>query len=110
MRGRGTGLRGRAAPGTLYGAGGVRRVGQLQRAQAPSGTAGDAAPIVYVVDDDDAAREYVSWLIESAGWSVKAFNCAEDFLDAYEATRPGCLVTDVRMPGLSGLDLQRELA
>jgi FixJ family two-component response regulator len=65
---------------------------------------------VYVVDDDDAAREYVRWLLESAGWNVRSYDGAEDFLDAYDAACPGCLVTDVRMPGLSGLDLQRELA
>jgi FixJ family two-component response regulator len=68
-----------------------------------------AAPIVYVVDDDDAGREYVRWLLESAGWTVRSYDCAQDFLDGYDAAFPGCLVTDVRMPGLSGLDLQREL-
>ena len=69
-----------------------------------------AAPIVYVVDDDDAGREYVRWLLESAGWTVRSYDCAQDLLDGYDPTFPGCLVTDVRMPGLSGLDLQRELA
>jgi FixJ family two-component response regulator len=64
---------------------------------------------VYVVDDDDQAREYVTWLLESAGWTVKPFRCAQDFLDSYAPDSPGCLVSDVRMPGLSGLDLQREL-
>lgn len=68
-----------------------------------------AEPIVYVVDDDDAAREYVSWLLESTGWSVKSFDSAQDFLNGYDPAFPGCLVSDVRMPGLSGLDLQREL-
>lgn len=67
-------------------------------------------PVVYVVDDDDQAREYVTWLLESAGWAVRPFRCAQDFLDGYTAECPGCLVSDVRMPGLSGLDLQRELA
>jgi two-component system response regulator FixJ len=65
--------------------------------------------VVYVVDDDDEAREYVSWLLESAGWEVKAFDRAQGFLDGYDGAGPGCLVSDVRMPGLSGLDLQREL-
>jgi FixJ family two-component response regulator len=69
-----------------------------------------AGPIVYVVDDDDAAREYVGWLLESAGWTVRSYNSAQDFLEHYDPASPGCLVTDVRMPGLSGLDLQRELA
>ena len=69
-----------------------------------------AAAVVYVVDDDDGARQYVCWLLESAGWTVRAYDRAQDFLDAYEPGSPGCLVADVRMPGLSGLDLQRELA
>lgn len=75
----------------------------------PTSVAG-AAPIVYVVDDDDAAREYVRWLLESAGWNVRSYDGAQEFLDGYDESFPGCLVTDVRMPGLSGLDLQRELA
>jgi FixJ family two-component response regulator len=65
---------------------------------------------VYVVDDDDAGREYVRWLLESAGWTVRSYDCAQDLLDGYDPAFPSCLVTDVRMPGLSGLDLQRELA
>ena len=77
--------------------------------QVPPATGGGAAPIVYVVDDDDAAREYVRWLLESAGWTVRAYECAQAFLDDYDPGCPGCLVSDVRMPGLSGLDLQREL-
>src|SRR5262249_36698048 len=59
---------------------------------------------------DDAAREYVRWLLESAGWTVRSYDGAQDFLDGYDPALPGCLVSDVRMPGLSGLDLQRELA
>jgi two-component system, LuxR family, response regulator FixJ len=73
-------------------------------------TAQNAPAIVYLVDDDDAAREYVRWLLESAGWQVRAYDGAQGFLDDYDPTCPGCLVTDVRMPGISGLDLQRELA
>jgi two-component system response regulator FixJ len=65
--------------------------------------------LIYVVDDDDGAREYVSWLLESAGWEVRSYARAQQFLDVFDAERPSCLVTDVRMPGLSGLDLQREL-
>lgn len=77
---------------------------------ASGGRNGGAAAIVYVVDDDEGVREYVSWIVRSAGWDVRAFESAGLFLDAYDRTVPGCLVTDVRMPGLSGLDLQRELA
>jgi FixJ family two-component response regulator len=66
--------------------------------------------MVFVVDDDAAVREALSSLIRSVGQPVVTFSCAQDFL-AY--TRPdvaACLVLDVRLPGLSGLDLQRELA
>jgi len=79
-------------------------------ARGPGATATEGAPTVYVVDDDDEAREYVTWLLQSAGWEVRAFDRAQGFLDEYDPCGPGCLVTDVRMPGLSGLDLQREMA
>jgi two-component system response regulator FixJ len=71
-------------------------------------TAGE--PAVFVVDDDPAMRESLRWLIESIGVSVQTYCDAHDFLNAYEPGRVGCLVLDVRMPGLSGLELQDELA
>lgn len=64
---------------------------------------------VYVVDDDEAMRDSMVWLIESEGYPVRAFPSAEDFLAAYTDGLAGCLVLDVRMPGMSGLDLQREM-
>ena len=67
-------------------------------------------PVVFIVDDDDAVRRFLSGLIESVELSVEAYASARDFLAAYEPGRPGCLVLDVRMPGMSGLELQRELA
>jgi FixJ family two-component response regulator len=67
-------------------------------------------PTVFIVDDDDAVRRFLSGLIESVELRVETFASARDFLDAYEPGRPGCLVLDVRMPGMSGLELQRELA
>jgi FixJ family two-component response regulator len=66
-------------------------------------------PVVFVVDDDEAVRESLRWLINSVNLGVEVFDSAADFLDGYAPGRPGCLVSDVRMPGLSGLDLQREL-
>jgi RNA polymerase sigma factor (sigma-70 family) len=65
--------------------------------------------VVYVVDDDDAVRESVKWLLESVGLTVASFSSAVDFLSNYDAETAGCLVLDVRMPGMSGLDLQKEL-
>ncbi len=69
-----------------------------------------AGSIVFVVDDDDAMRESLRSLIRSAGLSVEAFSSARAFLRQEVPAVPTCLVLDVRMPGLSGLDLQNELA
>lgn len=66
-------------------------------------------PTVFLVDDDEATRKMVSRLIESVGLRVEAHASAEEFLAAYNPTRPGCLVLDVRMPGISGLELQSRL-
>jgi FixJ family two-component response regulator len=68
------------------------------------------APLVYIVDDDSAVRESLDSLIRSVGFSVRTFASAYDFLHSELPNAPGCLVLDVRLPGLSGLDLQRELA
>lgn len=67
-------------------------------------------PIVFVVDDDLSVREALSSLIRSVGLRVETFASAQDFLRHQRPDATACLVLDVRMPGLSGLDLQRELA
>jgi FixJ family two-component response regulator len=69
----------------------------------------DAPPTVFVVDDDASAAESMRWLIESVGLNVEVFASADDFLAAYQPDRPGCLLLDVRMPGMSGLELQEAL-
>ncbi|MHA1529557.1 MAG: response regulator transcription factor, partial [Alphaproteobacteria bacterium] len=63
-------------------------------------------PTVFIVDDDDAVRRFLTGLIRSIDLRVEAFASATDFLDAYRPGRPGCLLLDVRMPGMSGLELQ----
>jgi len=68
-----------------------------------------ATSTVFIVDDDEAMRESLTWLIESVGLTVKTFSSADDFLKAYYPGRPGCLLLDVRMPGMSGLELQEYL-
>ena len=68
------------------------------------------APIVFVVDDDRSVRESLRRLLSSVGMAVEVFPNAQAFLSAPRRDAPGCLVLDVRLPGLSGLDLQRELA
>jgi DNA-binding NtrC family response regulator len=67
-----------------------------------------AAP-VYVVDDDSSVRESVGSLIRSAGWAVEAFGSAREFLDSRWANTPSCVVLDLDLPGMSGLELQQKL-
>jgi len=69
----------------------------------------DTGALVYVVDDDTSAREGVARLIRSAGLMTKTFASGEDFLAAARPTIPSCLVLDVNLPGLSGLEVQKEL-
>jgi RNA polymerase sigma factor (sigma-70 family) len=64
---------------------------------------------VFVVDDDQAMRGSLQWLIESVGMKVQTYESAQAFLDAYYPGRAGCLLLDVRMPGMSGLELQEYL-
>lgn len=66
--------------------------------------------VVYVVDDDESMREALKSLLRSVGLRVEAFASAHEFLQGHRSDTPGCLVLDVRLPGLSGLDLQRALA
>ena len=68
------------------------------------------APVVFVVDDDRSIRDGLRRLITSVGLEVEVFSTAQAFLSARRPDAPGCLVLDVRMPGVSGLDLQRDLA
>ncbi len=64
---------------------------------------------VFVVDDDDAVRTSLRLLLKSVGLPVETFASAQEFLDAFDAERAGCLVLDIRMPGMSGLELQQRL-
>jgi FixJ family two-component response regulator len=67
-------------------------------------------PTVFVIDDDQEVREALQLLMESGGLSVQSFSSASEFLDQFDSSLPGCLVLDVRMPGMSGLDLYARLA
>jgi FixJ family two-component response regulator len=69
----------------------------------------EAEPIVFLIDDDRMVREGLQSLIKSVGLRVETFASAQDFLAAKRPDAPACLVLDVRMPGLSGLDLQQKL-
>lgn len=67
-------------------------------------------PVVHVIDDDRSMRDALDSLFRSVGWRVRAFGSAQDFLNARPADLAGCLVLDVRLPGVSGLDFQSQLA
>jgi two-component system response regulator FixJ len=69
-----------------------------------------AQPTVYVIDDDDGLRTSMRWLLESVGLAVQTFSSGQEFWAVYEPEGTGCLVLDVRMPSMNGLDLQEELA
>jgi len=69
----------------------------------------DTDPIVFIVDDDDSVRKALTRLIKSVDLNVETFASADDFLKRESHNGPACLVLDIRMPGLSGLDLQDEL-
>ena len=66
-------------------------------------------PTVFIVDDDDGVRKGLTLLLTSVGLKVETFSGAHEFLLAFHPARPGCLVLDVRMPGMSGLELQEKL-
>ncbi len=68
-----------------------------------------AEAIVFVVDDDPSVLKSMKWLLESDGFNVRTYTSAEDLLDSYDPGTPGCLILDVCMPGMNGLQLQEEL-
>ena len=67
------------------------------------------ASTVYIVDDDEAVRDSLRWLLEANSYRVRAYASAEAFLAEYDDQQPGVLIVDVRMPGMSGLELQEQL-
>ncbi|WP_332672758.1 response regulator transcription factor [Aromatoleum sp.] len=74
-----------------------------------SGSPGVPDQKIYIVDDDEALRDSLVWLLESNGYAVASYESAASFLEIYDASLTGCLVLDVRMPGMSGLELFEEL-
>jgi two-component system response regulator FixJ len=65
--------------------------------------------VVHLIDDDAAVRHAVAFLLTTSGFAVRVYESAVTFLDALASVQPGCIVTDVRMPGMDGLTLQKEL-
>jgi two-component system response regulator FixJ len=74
----------------------------IMRAEAPEGR-------VFIVDDDAAVRQAVTLLVQSLGLRAQAYASAEAFLEAYDPSSDGCLVLDLHMPGMNGVELQQEL-
>jgi len=72
-------------------------------------TTPNIASTVFIVDDDEAVRDSLRWLLEANGYHVSAFSSAESFLSAFDEKTAGVLIVDVRMPGMSGLELQEQL-
>jgi len=66
-------------------------------------------PTVFLVDDDQAIRDSLRFLMKSVGLNIECFANAQDFLEAYQGERPGCLILDVRIPGMSGMELMERL-
>ena len=89
---------------------GPERETRPRGARAARLTPSSDEPVVYIVDDDEAVREATRDLLSSVGLRVECFATAQEFLRSPRPDAPACLVLDVRMPGSSGLDLQRELA
>lgn len=72
-------------------------------------TTPQAPHTIFIVDDDEAVRDSLRWLLEANGYRVRSFSGAEEFLESYDPNQIGVLIVDVRMPGMSGLELQEEL-
>src|SRR5262249_40937591 len=85
------------------------RVSTVGRQVPASSNAPDSLPIVFVVDDDISVRESLELLIRTAGWQPETYASAAAFLARPRATVPSCLVLDVSLPDLNGLDLQKRL-
>ena len=66
-------------------------------------------PVVYLIDDDESVREGIADLLGSVGHSVQPFGSVQEFIDSPRPDAPGCIILDVRLPGMSGLEFQRSL-
>src|SRR5580704_15939869 len=88
----------------------TKPAGATTGADVRSSLMAHAVPIVFVVDDDISVRESLELLISNAGWQPELFETAQDFLSRQRVVVPNCLVLDVTLPGLNGIDLQKQVA
>ena len=86
------------------------RVAHAHKTESRTLAVSQQVPIVFVVDDDISVRESLELMIQSAGWHPQTFTCAEEFLSSPRISSPSCLVLDVRLPDLNGLELQQRIA
>jgi FixJ family two-component response regulator len=86
-----------------------RAHGQIGLDNGSSKTRMPATPLISIVDDDDSVREALMSLMRSLGLVSEAYRCAEDFLQSGSPARTACLIADVRMPGMTGIELHRRL-
>jgi FixJ family two-component response regulator len=84
-------------------------LGTAMMRQTPGKPRPSTEPTVYIVDDNSAVRDAIRWLVEQVKLPTRTFESATEFLAAYHPAIAGCLVLDMRMPGMSGLDLQEKL-
>jgi RNA polymerase sigma factor (sigma-70 family) len=82
---------------------------EFMNASATDNDSNASLGVVYVVDDDEAVRDSLKWLLEGVSYTVRTFDSAESFLAGFDPQAIACLVLDVRMPGMSGLELQEDL-
>ncbi|MBM3565839.1 MAG: response regulator transcription factor, partial [Alphaproteobacteria bacterium] len=92
---------------------GRKRDFMAEKRQAPGSVAplGPEAlsPVVHIVDDDPGIRRLLRGIVEAGGWTTELYETAEGFMGAFRPERPGCVLLDMQMPGMSGLDLLRKL-
>jgi FixJ family two-component response regulator len=91
-------------------ANGAKPAGAMAGPDVRSSQMAHAVPIVFVVDDDISVRESLELLIRNAGWQPELFETAKEFLSRPRVVVPNCLVLDVTLPGLNGIDLQKQVA
>jgi FixJ family two-component response regulator len=84
-------------------------VGRMTLTVPTKTTKPEPKPVVFIVDDDISIRESLELLIDSAGWNAETFTCAQEFLARSRPNGPSCLLLDVSLPGLNGLDLQERI-